>query len=89
MMNWFSHRYPYSDLHELNLDWIIDTVKNLENKVNLNFDEAIDAYIMQRFNSLFAGVSYVESTHTLKLYLGIVGDGDHVFTPSNETMTIL
>ena len=23
-MNWFTHRYPYSNLHELNLDWIID-----------------------------------------------------------------
>ena len=89
MMNWFSHRYPYSDLHELNLDWIIDTVSKLEKKVDLNFDEAIDKYIMERFDTLFAGISYVEETHTLKMYLGIVGDGEHVYTPGNETMIIL
>ena len=34
MMNWFSHRYPYSDLHELNLDWIIDHFKEFIDKIN-------------------------------------------------------
>lgn len=26
-MNWFEHEYPYSNFHELNLDWVIKEVK--------------------------------------------------------------
>ena len=27
MVNWFNHLYPYSNVHELNLDWIINSFK--------------------------------------------------------------
>lgn len=33
MINWFNHLYPYSNLHELNLDWVIATVKNGEKEI--------------------------------------------------------
>ena len=29
----FSHKYPYTDGHELNLDWIIQKIKQLQIKV--------------------------------------------------------
>lgn len=29
MINWFNHLYPYTNVHELNLDWVIDNVQNL------------------------------------------------------------
>ena len=32
MINW--HLYPYTDLHEMNLDWIIDDVKELDQRVD-------------------------------------------------------
>lgn len=32
MINW--HDYPYTDLHEMNLDWIIDVVKELDTRVD-------------------------------------------------------
>lgn len=36
----FFHEYPYTDFHELNLDWLIKTVKELAKKVNsINIDE--------------------------------------------------
>lgn len=28
-MNWFEHEYPYSNLHELNLDWVLKTINQL------------------------------------------------------------
>lgn len=33
MINWFMHMYPYSNLHELNLDWVIATVKHGEKEI--------------------------------------------------------
>ena len=33
MINWFCHMYPYGNLHELNLDWVIDTVKRGEKEI--------------------------------------------------------
>lgn len=33
MINWFCHMYPYGNLHELNLDWVIDTVKRGEQDI--------------------------------------------------------
>ena len=33
MINWFNHMYPYGNLHELNLDWVIATVKNGEKEI--------------------------------------------------------
>ena len=33
MINWFCHMYPYGNLHELNLDWVIDTVKKGEKEI--------------------------------------------------------
>lgn len=32
--NLFNHEYPYTDFHELNLDWIINTIKKLEHGFN-------------------------------------------------------
>lgn len=40
MINWFGHCYPYSNFHELNLDWVIYTVKkgeaDIKNFIGLN-----------------------------------------------------
>lgn len=40
MINWFEHLYPYSNFHELNLDWILQASKklyaDLETFTNLN-----------------------------------------------------
>ena len=33
MINWFAHMYPYTNFHELNLDWVIATVRNGEKEI--------------------------------------------------------
>lgn len=41
----FIHKFPYSNFHELNLDWIISEVKKLREEYTLlkkETDEAID-----------------------------------------------
>lgn len=34
MINWFCHMYPYGNFHELNLDWVIATVKHGEKEIS-------------------------------------------------------
>ena len=41
-MSMFNNKYPYSDFHELNLDWILETVSNLENRVDKLKNEFLD-----------------------------------------------
>lgn len=38
----FFHEYPYTDLHELNLDWIIKEMKDLQQAMDGLLQEAID-----------------------------------------------
>jgi hypothetical protein len=84
----FSNFYPYTDFHELNLDWIISEVKRLANKIDMKYDEVLKIFIMQKFNDLFAGMVY-DDVDTLDFYIGVVGDGEHIFTPDDETMHII
>ena len=30
----FYDKYPYTDFHELNLDWILETTKNMQTTIN-------------------------------------------------------
>ena len=41
-MSMFNNKYPYSDFHELNLDWILETVSNLEKRVDNLKNEFLD-----------------------------------------------
>lgn len=41
-MSIFNNKYPYSDFHEMNLDWILETVSNLEKRVDNLKSEFLD-----------------------------------------------
>lgn len=34
MINWFEHQYPYTNVHELNLDWIIKHFNEFIEEIN-------------------------------------------------------
>ena len=51
-MSIFEDKYPYSDFHELNLDWILETVSNLEKRVDnlkTEFLEQANKYTDEKF----------------------------------------
>lgn len=56
----FTHRWPYQDMHELNLDWLLGIVNEMKEKVdNLNVDEIIrqlidDGTIYDHFGAYFS-----------------------------------
>ena len=80
--------YPNNSTEVRNLDWLNKEVTLLDNKVNLKFDEAIKAFLLSRFNTLFADAAYNEDTKTLKLYLNIAADGLHVYHMDNESINV-
>lgn len=49
-MNIFSHKYPYTDFHELNADWIIEKMNELINEFNSIKSDFGDA--IRQFNEL-------------------------------------
>lgn len=52
------NNWPYSDIHELNLDWILSKIKELDNKVNNDIDEYISAYIEEHLPDFTVSANY-------------------------------
>lgn len=80
--------FPNADYYRSDLRKLIKQVRELENKVNLKFNEAIKAFLLNHFNTLFADAAYNEDTKTLKLYLNIAADGVHVYHMDNESINV-
>lgn len=58
-------RFPYTDFHDLNLDWILGKVKELDGKINDNIAEVI----REQLQTLFLDIVYVQSTETIRFDL--------------------
>lgn len=73
-------KYPYTDFHQLNLDWILDRMKQLDEKVTSGTEE-----IREETEKLFREylekyLSYVPNKHPSQLFMnaddfGLVADG--------------
>ncbi|MBQ0139414.1 MAG: hypothetical protein KBT36_08965 [Kurthia sp.] len=61
------NKYPYSDFHEMNLDWVISKVKELDQKVNGNLEKLI----REQLDKLFIDAMYDAQTETLILTLNM------------------
>lgn len=60
-MSLFDHKYPYTDFHEMNLDWIISKIVELENFVYND----IEKIIRERIKELIIDAVYDPGTETL------------------------
>lgn len=63
----FIHKYPYSNLHELNLDWLIDVNKDLISKVKTLEDEMAQIEVMTR-EQIEAMINSAIATNNIDLY---------------------
>ncbi len=65
------NNFPYTNIHELNLDWIIKKVKY--------FDETLESIVAEKaeeyFNRIFINAVYDEATETITLSIEEISNG--------------
>ena len=61
--------FPYSNFHQLNLDWILNEVKRMTDWIDNTASEDIQNIINQKFNELMLDATYIAETETLVLSL--------------------
>lgn len=64
------HEVPLTNFHEMDLDWIILKVKELDAKVNDQLYEAIDAYIEEHLSQFVLNASFNEAETTIYITEG-------------------
>lgn len=60
---------PYSNFHQLNLDWILSQIKRMTDWIDNTASEDIQNIINQKFNDLMLDAAYDEDTETITLAL--------------------
>lgn len=61
--------FPYSNFHQLNLDWLLSEMKRTTDWIDNTASEDIQNIINQKFNELMLDATYVAETETLVLAL--------------------
>lgn len=69
MINTHMPGFPYSNFHQLNLDWILNEVKRMTDWIDNTASEDIQNIINQKFNELMLDATYIAETETLVLSL--------------------
>ena len=57
--------WPYTDIHELNLDWILEKVKALDAKLDDDIDKYVQEYIDEHFEEWTVNANYDPDTQTI------------------------
>ena len=58
-------QFPYTNLQNANLDWVLNVVRQVEAAMGDGFDKYISAWIEQNYNKLFFNASYDADTETI------------------------
>lgn len=87
----YNYEYPYADMSRTNIDWLLHEMKSLRAQVEEIYSTAAAEIIAEHLDQLLPDATYDEETKTLILHVDpvIVADGEHIYSPSEETLTIL
>lgn len=87
----YNYEYPYADMSRGNVDWLLNEMKALKKQVEEIYSTAAAEIIAKNLDKLLPDATYEEETKTLILHVEpvIVADGDHIYSPTEQTLTIL
>ena len=70
----FFDQFPYTNFHEINLDWIIKTVKlcvqkiqELDQRVNEELEQEVVIYINEHMATFLLTAAYVEAEEAIRI----------------------
>ena len=82
----FSRGFPYSNLHDLNLDWIIEKIKELENAIDVNADTGkIDKVIKNGNTEVY---KFVVDAQGIAMEDPLTGIRKPIITWSNKSISV-
>ena len=91
----FNNKYPYTDFHELNLDWILQTVSeskntldNIYKRVDDIVNDAVQKGVDKFFNSIMIDAIYDSESETITLNKEVVADGEHVYNIETKSIEV-
>ena len=64
-------QFPYTNMQNANLDWILQVVKKLDTALQDEFTGYIQAWIDEHYNELFFNASYNADTETIVFAKGV------------------
>lgn len=64
-------QFPYTNFHDLNLDWIVSKIKEFESTMDAIVAEKAEEY----FNNIFIDAVYDADTQTIRLAIEEVNNG--------------
>lgn len=59
-------QFPYTNFHELNLDWIIEKIKEFKNEID-NIDVNITSIVHEYLSEVEFNALYIPATETIVL----------------------
>lgn len=84
---WFE--WPYTDIHTLNLDWILKLCKDIADILN-DPSKYFNKYIEENVDKFLPVAMYVEETMTIRMNAGEIPAqvANHVYNITTETVEI-
>ena len=86
----YNYEYPYADLSRANVDWLLNEMKALRAQVEEIYSTAATKIIAENLDKLLPDATYDATHERLIIHVEpvIVAGGEHVYSPSEETITI-
>lgn len=84
----FRNEFPYSDLHQLNLDWILKKVKDDSDKLNNTLDN-MQEYVDDAVLRAMLSAVYDKENHALAIEANITSVYDAVHYIDDDTLNIV
>ena len=86
----YNYEYPYADMSRSNIDWLLNEMKSLRAQVEAIYSTAAAEIIAEHLDQLLPDATYDAVNERLIIHVEpvIVAGGEHVYSPSEETITI-